>query len=257
MTVAEFYDGLSVDYHLLFADWEAALVWQPRVLEAVLRPRLGPGAWRLLDATCGIGTQALGLAARGHRVFASDLSPASVQRLLVEARARDLELEGVAVADLRDLARLPGGFDAALSCDNALPHLEDDAELARACAGLRGRLRAGGWALATIRDYDATLAERPAGATATPVRVLGGADDRRMVFQVWDWAADGERYAVTQMIVTGGPGAWSTRSYCATYRALRRSTLSAALVAAGFVEVSWHLPEETGYYQPLVLARAP
>lgn len=71
MSVAAFYDGLSADYHLLFADWDAAITWQSRVLEAVLLPALGPGPWTVLDAACGIGTQALGFAGRGHRVWST------------------------------------------------------------------------------------------------------------------------------------------------------------------------------------------
>lgn len=257
MSVAGFYDALSADYHRLFADWDAAMVWQSRVLEAALRPGLGEGAWTLLDASCGIGTQALGLAARGHRVVASDISAASVARLREEAARRGISLAAAEVADLRRLGeQVAGPFDAALSCDNALPHLLSDADLAAACAGLRARLRPGGLLLATIRDYDQVLSERTGPTTVTPVRVIDDAGGRRMVYQVWDWRDD-ERYVVTQFIVDGGPGGWAARGFTGEYRALRRATLTAALRAAGLVDVGWHMPADTGYYQPLVLARAP
>ena len=39
------------------------------------------------------------------------------------------------------------------------------------------------------------------------------------------------------------------------YRALRRDELTEIVRAAGFREVAWHQPEETGYYQPIVTAR--
>lgn len=256
MSARAFYDALSSDYHLLFADWDAALEWQSRVLEAALRPALGAGSWDLLDASCGIGTQALGLAGRGHRVVASDVSAASIERLRREATARGIALAGVEVADMRALgAAVPGPFDAVLSCDNALPHLLTDAELLAACAGLRARLRPGGVLLASIRDYDQILSERTGPTTVTPVRIIDDASGRRMVYQVWDWSD--ERYVVTQFIVDGAAGAWSVRGFTGEYRALRRATLSAALLAAGLVDVAWRTPEETGYYQPLVLARAP
>jgi hypothetical protein len=102
----EFYDTLAADYHLLFADWDAALAWQSRVLEAVLRPALGDGVWSLLDASCGIGTQALGLAMRGHRVSASDLSAASVARLRDEAARRSVALVATEVRSLAVRHRL-------------------------------------------------------------------------------------------------------------------------------------------------------
>jgi glycine/sarcosine N-methyltransferase len=259
---AAFYDALSADYHRLFLDWEAALGWQSGLLERVLAPLLGPGPWTLLDATAGIGTQALGLAQRGHRVHANDLSAASMARLRAEAAARGISLAATTVADVRAVDRAAGGpFDAVLSCDNAVPHLLDDAALADACTALRRCVRAGGWALLTIRDYDEVLAGAPRRTTVTPVRVLAGPEGRRLVFQVWDWAEDGERYAVSQFIVgderaDGAAATWSARSVRAEYRALRRATLTAALAAAGFAAVGWRMPEETGFYQPMVLAQA-
>lgn len=261
--VAAFYDALSADYDLLFLDWEASLAWQAELLEGLLRPLLGAGVWDLLDATAGIGTQALGLARRGHRVHANDGSEASIARLEREARDRGISLAGTSTVDVRGLDRAVGRrFDAVLSCDNALPHLLTDAALAAACAGLRGCVRAGGWALLTIRDYDEVLAGQPRGTTVTPVRVLAGPGGRRMVYQVWDWTEDGERYTVSQFIVRDGrPGAgggaeWTARSVCSEYRALRRATLTAALETAGFAAVRWGMPEETGFYQPVVVAQA-
>jgi hypothetical protein len=41
------------------------------------------------------------------------------------------------------------------------------------------------------------------------------------------------------------------------FRALRREELGAALLDAGLVDVRWLMPPQSGFYQPLVLARAP
>ena len=261
--VVEFYDALSADYELLFFDWEAAISGQAALFAGLLRPLLGEGPWDVLDATAGIGTQALGLARGGHRVHANDVSARSIARLEEEARVRGISLAGTSVADVRGLDRVVGRrFDAAISCDNAVPHLLTDEALAAACTALRGCVRADGWTLLTIRDYDEVLAGSPRGTTCTPVRVLGGAGGRRMVYQVWDWAEDGERYTVSQFIVkegrAGGAGeaVWTARSLRAEYRALRRASLTAALEAAGFAGVRWCMPEETGFYQPVVVAQA-
>jgi len=106
-----------------------------------------------------------------------------------------LTLAGLAVADLRTLSQqISRRFDAVLSCDNALPHLIEDAELAAAAQNLHDVLRPGGLLIATIRDYD-TAEPRPGEAVPTPVRVLGEGPARRLVFQVWTWAADGRSYS--------------------------------------------------------------
>ncbi|EPX65405.1 hypothetical protein D187_000831 [Cystobacter fuscus DSM 2262] len=50
-------------------------------------------------------------------------------------------------------------------------------------------------------------------------------------------------------------GHWETSQHGTVYRALRRAELDAALGAAGFTHLRWHLPEESGFYQPVVIAR--
>lgn len=255
MDTTGFYDELAEGYHLIFLDWAASRARQGGILDGIIREALGPGPKDVLDASCGIGTQALGVAARGHRVFASDISPVSVARAEREAAALGLKLSGFAVADMRTLSdQISQRFDAVLSCDNALPHLLEDAELAAAAHHLHAMLRPGGLLIATIRDYDAAQ-PRPGEAVPTDMRVLGEGDSRRIVFQVWTWAADGRSYEVEQFILQPQGEGWSTKSVRTRYRALKREELSQALITAGFRDVRWHMPETSGFYQPLVTAR--
>jgi len=224
-----FYDDLADEYHLIFADWEASIARQA----AILRGLLGD-ARTVLDAACGIGTQALGLAAAGYDVTATDMSAGAVARCAREARERGLELR-TAVADLRTLDT--GVFDAVVCMDNALPHLLTEEDLARACAALHRSLVPGGLLLASIRDYDA-------GPAGDPPRVLDG----RTVEQIWEWQDD-ERYVLRHRIERDG----AVTERRTTYRALRRATLTAALRGAGFRDVAW---PDTGFYQPVVSARS-
>ena len=83
MSVSAFYDDLAADYHLLFDDWQEAV----RRQAAVLHRLIGGGRLRILDVSCGIGTQSLGLAALGHEVTGRDASPASLTRARREADA--------------------------------------------------------------------------------------------------------------------------------------------------------------------------
>jgi glycine/sarcosine N-methyltransferase len=61
---------------------------------------LGLTSGAVLDASCGIGTQAIGLGRL--LVTATDISPASVDRCAREAAARGLDVT-TAVADMRVL----------------------------------------------------------------------------------------------------------------------------------------------------------
>ncbi len=250
--VAPFYDDLAEDYHLLFADWKASLAWQAELLERVIREHLGPGPRSVLDCSCGIGTQALGLARRGFAVHATDISPAALARAEREAAALGVSLT-TGVADLRTLDRqVPGEFEVVLSCDNALPHLLSDTDLRRAARALWSQTTRDGLLLASIRDYDSILAQRPRSELP---RVFDDRGGRRIVFQVWDWGGDGRTYTLHLFIVSQQEGSWHTAHRATHYRALLRAELSAVLREADFSEVRWLLPDESGYYQPLVTAR--
>lgn len=59
-----FYDAAAPYYHLIHGDWEENIETQSASLDQIIRRRWGNGTRRVLDATCSIGTQALGLAAK-------------------------------------------------------------------------------------------------------------------------------------------------------------------------------------------------
>lgn len=244
-----FYDGFAADFHLVFADWPATIARQAEVLDREIRAAL-PEAGDLLDCACGIGTQALGLAALGYRVTATDLSAAALARARAEAAERGLDIR-FQIADMRELA-LDGAFDVALVADNALAHLEPGPDLDRAAASVTARLRPGGLLLASIRDYDALGAERP---TMTPPAFFDGPAGRRIVHQVWDWLDDAH-YRVHQYITLAEGDGWRVRHHVGHLRALLRDEVTAALGRAGLAQICWRMPPETGYYQPIVTARA-
>jgi SAM-dependent methyltransferase len=252
-SVLQFYDQLSGNYHLLFEDWRRSVQRQGEVLDRLLQAQFGGRPQSVLDCCCGIGTQAIGLALRGYAVQGTDLSAQAIER----AR-REAEVFGVAipfgVADVRSLAEhVAATFDVVLACDNALPHLLDDADLQQGVNSMAARLRPGGLFVASIRDYDELVRTRP---RTTPLGVLDNGRERRVAFQVWDWSADGRSYRLQQFILQSDDGTtWHTAVYTTWYRALLRAELTAALIGAGLGEVRWHMPEQTGYHQPLVTAR--
>jgi glycine/sarcosine N-methyltransferase len=251
--VRAFYDQMAERYHLIFADWQASIERQAAALDRLIRDALGPGPRSILDCACGIGTQAIGLARLGHRVQATDLSPAAIERAEREAAAAGVAI-AFGVADLRALSNsVSGSFDVVLACDNVLPHLLTDDDLRLATANMAAKLRPGGLFLASIRDYDRLAQERP--RTEGP-RVIDGPDGRRIVFQIWDWAEDGGTYRLQQFIVRETGAGWETDCFAADYRALLRHDLDAALRDAALERIEWLEPEASGFYQPIMTARA-
>jgi glycine/sarcosine N-methyltransferase len=160
--IKDFYDQLASNYHLIFDDWEASIRRQAAVLGAILERECGPPASvKILDCACGIGTQSLGLAKLGFQVTACDMSPFAVEQTRMEAAKRGLSVQTY-VADMLDLTVIPEGeFDAVICIDNALPHLENEEQLLRAATQMRQKLRPAALFMASIRNYDRLVREKP------------------------------------------------------------------------------------------------
>ncbi|MET8079598.1 class I SAM-dependent methyltransferase [Streptomyces sp. NPDC005303] len=245
----DFYDSLAPDYHRIFADWDASMARQAAALGALL----GPGAHRVLDCSCGIGTQAIGLALAGHQVVGSDLSPVAARRAAAEATARGARLPAAA-ADMRRLPFVSSVFDVVVCADNSLAHLLTASDVATALADMRRVLRDGGLLLLTLRDYDEIRRTRPGAA---PPQVSESSGGRMITFQLWHWHEDGERYDQEYFqLSSGGGDDWAVRVRRTTSWALTRAQLTEFVTAAGFVGVRWHDPAAGGFYQPVLTARA-
>jgi glycine/sarcosine N-methyltransferase len=248
-SVSDFYDRLAPDYHLVYGDhWDDAVRGQGAALDRLIRGVHGDAA-DVLDCACGIGTQAIGLARHGHRVLGTDISERSLDRARVEA-ARLGAAASFAVADFRDLATVAETFDVVISCDNALPHLLDEREIASALQAMRSKLRPGGLLIVSIRDYDK---ERPA---APPPYVVAG-PPRRLVVRMHDWdAPDSPLYTVRFFFITETDDEWTLAHHSARYRAMTRAELTGAAREARFDDVVWHDAEDVHFHQPIVTARA-
>lgn len=249
----QFYDSLAKDYDLIFSDWRQAVLRQGEVLDRLIQAELGVPPLSALDCSCGIGTQAIGLAVKGYQVHGTDINSNAVERA-----SREAESFGVSptwgVADFRTLAQqVSGSFDVVVSCDNSLPHLTSDDDLLLAARNMRLKLRDGGLLMVSIRDYDQIVGGRP---DITSPRVLGEPRRRRLVIQLWDWAPDGRTYVLEHLIVRETGEEWMITHRVAKYRALLREELSDILDKVGFSDIRWLMPEESGYYQPIVTARS-
>ncbi len=251
MTASAFYDDIADLFHLVSADWEAGMRWQAEVLDRILGRALGPGPHRIVDVSCGIGTQALGLAARGHAVTGSDLSPRAIERARREAAARGLAID-LSVADMRSCDRHHRGpFDVVLSADNSVPHLLTDAEILAAFRAFHRLTRPGGVVLLTVRDYAQMDRSTP---QLHPFGLRTDATGRWAVFQIWD--LDGDGYDLAMYFVREGDAERppEVRVARSRYYAVTADRLLALLGEAGFVDAE-RIDGE--YYQPVLLAHRP
>lgn len=244
-----FYDNMATQYDKLFLDWQAATREQAVILNRIFRDFGFDSTAEILDCACGIGTQAIGLAALGYQVTASDISDGE----LSEARKRAAQ-NGVGIrfahADFCALSEtFSEQFDIVIAMDNALPHMLTSEALTKAVNSIIGQVKAGGIFIASIRDYDSLLMSKP---PYSPPYIHKTNSGQRVSFQTWDWEND--NYRLTQYIIDDEDALQISKFEC-EYRATRREELTNLLMAGGCGEVTWKFPEETGFYQPIVVAK--
>ncbi|MEV5975066.1 class I SAM-dependent methyltransferase [Streptomyces sp. NPDC051921] len=250
-SVAHFYDELADDYHVIYADWDASVRRQGEALDALI----GQDRAVVLDCSCGIGTQAIGLALRGHRVTGTDLSPRAAARAGREAARRGVSL-GTAAADMRRLPFPDGRFDTVICADNSLPHLLTEQDVHTALVEMRRVLRPAGLLLVSTRPYDDLLRDRPASTPPQVHQVADAAGERTVTFQLWHWHDDGEHYDLEHFQLLPAGAEWRVQVRRTTYWALGQDRLAGLADEAGFVDPEWRMPQETGFFQPVLVARA-
>jgi SAM-dependent methyltransferase len=241
-----FYDELAPLYHLIYQDWDASIVHQGKQLSALIKAEW-PGSHKVLDLSCGIGTQSIGLAQQGYSLVGSDISPKAVRRAQQEAGSRNTSVE-FSVCDMRQASERHGtGFDIVISCDNSVPHLLTDEDLLVAFKEMLGCLSVGGGCIVTVRDYER---EDRGRNTIKPygVRIVNG--KRYLIFQVWDF--EGEYYDLAFFFVEENQttGQVSTHVMRSRYYAVSIAKLMALMCRAGFDNVR---RIDDAFHQPVLV----
>ena len=247
------YDEIATLYHLIYPDWNAAIARQAAALDAIIRTHVGPPPRSILDVSCGIGTQALGLAALGHAVTASDLSSGAVERARLEAARRNLAID-FKVADMRRCAEVHGsGFDVVLSADNSIPHLLSDDAIREALGNFYRCTRPGGITILGLRDY---VTEERSSPRLVPYGFRSDGGDRYFVFQTRDW--DGDFYDVAMYFIREGRGPKPATMIAGSsrYYAVPIDRLVSLLEESFFVEIQ-RLNGVLYQGQPVLVARRP
>jgi SAM-dependent methyltransferase len=245
---AEFYDGLAPLYHLVYENWEASIERQGNALDSIIRSSLGGTPQSVLDVACGIGTQCLGLAALGHRVTGSDLSPAAVQRARREAASRGMSID-FSVADMRaPNSRDRRDFDVVLCADNSLPHLLSDEDITGALSQFLASLKPGGLCLISVRDY-AALERGGVQVKQHGVRAENGT--RWILFQLWEW--HGSIYDLHfYFVADDGKHPCVTHVFRSSYYAVLIEHLIRLMVSVGFEQVQ---RIDNVFFQPVIAGR--
>lgn len=241
----QFYAGLTPLYHLVYLNWAASMQRQAAMLDSVIQ-ETWVDASTVLDVSCGIGTQAIGLAQLGYSVTASDLSPEEIERAQQEAAARDVSI-AFSVADMRSAHdHHVREFDVVLSADNSVPHLLSDDDILAAFRQFHACTRPGGGCIVTVRDYEK---EDLSKQQVKPYGIREGDGVRWLVWQVWD--PHPPTYDVTMYFVEDrGEQVCRTHVMRSEYYAVGVTRLMELMSGAGFADVK---RLDGRFFQPLII----
>lgn len=241
----QFYAEFAPLYHLIYPNWDESIERQADMLDSVIREIWGKSVCSVLDVSCGIGTQSLGLAKLGYQVTASDLSSDEVERAKREAKARNLSIDFTS-ADMREAYKHHARqFDLVISCDNAIPHLLTDEDILAAFQQMYECTQPEGGCIITVRDYEN---EDFSGPQMKPYGIREENGVRWALFQVWE--PKGKTYDLTVYFVEdrGGPEC-RTHALRFTYNIVGISKLIDLMAHAGFEDVN---RLDGRFFQPII-----
>ncbi len=245
--MSDFYDRMAELYHLIFPNWDESIERQAEQLTSIIRERWGNECRSVLDVSCGIGTQAIGLAKQGFAVTASDLSENALDRAKVESRNRGVAID-FSVCDMRSAHAHHGRqFDVVVSADNSITHLLNDDDLLLALRQIHDCTRPGGGCLLTVRDYDRE--ERGTGLIK-PYRVCEEGDQRYVIFQVWDFVGSIYDMAMYYVVDDRTSDPLVTHVMRTRYNAVGTDHLLALMRQAGFTATE---RLDGRFYQPVLV----
>jgi SAM-dependent methyltransferase len=244
---AKFYDELSSVYANISSDWYKAVQWHAEALDSLIKEHFQGPIGSILDASCGIGTQLIGLAEKGYRISGSDISRKAVKKAERELKKRGLSAP-LFVCDFRDLAStLKDEYDLIISCDNAIPHLLSDDDILLAFKNIYAKTRKG--VLFSVRDYD-NIDKTQTHMQPYGYRIINGV--KTYVFQRWIF--EGDIYTVSFFFIrenSSKPRSSVTGSVFNTkYYAVSTTKLMDLLGQAGFKDIRCIKDK---YFQPVII----
>lgn len=229
----QLFDSIAADYDLLLADWDNDLIEQGRQLDAFIRQHAAGPVQSVLDCTCGIGTQCIGLARLGYQVTGTDISGKSIARARREATRFEVNVR-FSVADLRTLdTTITDDFDCVISCDNSLPALLTEKDVRSGLRQMNTCLKPGGLCLISIRDYRQIFEEKKRFHPRQVHETLPG---RTVVFDLWDYPGR-DMVVFNVFYLKEGSKGWRVATRKMVYRAIYERDMVTMLAETGFRDI--------------------
>ena len=247
----DFYNYFADVYSYIFTDWERSSKKHPIIIDTIIKQYQSYKVKTILDCTCGIGTQCLGLPSLGYETYASDISIKELEIACAHSAHTGNKIQ-FKIADCRLLEKTwDKHFDTIISFDNALPHLTSYEDMKLALTSIYNMLNNKGLFLASFRDYDNLLKERP--IIAHPLRIHTLPDKTIYTLKTWNWENNFCR--TNQYIIIESKDKNDIYHGSFLMWAITRKELFEIAAECGFTNLKWLLPSDTDFFEPIMLAQ--
>lgn len=253
--VARHYSDISESYEAWYsASWPEPVFQQGLALHKMLEKSGFSGPQRILDLTCGIGTQSIGLARYGHHVTGIDLSHGQLERAKKEALvlSPDNEILWIEGNSTHPMDHVKGPFDIILSCGNSLPLLGTIDNVISCMKESLSLLKEGGLLMISMRDHTSLKSAQPYLVESGPLETE---TQKGIWIETAEWLDDGERY-ISHIIF-----AWTEPKHRHVHYpfpplvAFGKQQFLKLLQECGFSQANFYEPHENLFAYPLFTAR--
>jgi len=244
----KFYDDLAPFYHLIYPDWENSINQQASILDSLIHEYFRNRIRSILDISCGIGTQCLGLAKLGYDITASDISKAEIERAKHEAELRELSIH-FSISDMRETFKHHAKqFDLVISCDNSIPHLLTDEDIVSTFQQCYQCTTPGGGLIISVRDYEK---ENTKEQTHKLYGIREEQGVRYIIFQTWEF--HNKIYDLNMYFIEdSGNDICKTRIFRSQYYAIGIPKLINFISQAGFENIQ---RLDNRFFQPVIIGK--
>lgn len=257
MSIAEYYNQRA-KYQLLpyDEDWDTVIEKFSKVIDTRLRYIFGDKKLKVLDCTCGIGTQAISCAKLGHHIWASDISSEMIKYAQKYSAERGENIHSF-IQDVREpfSENYKNKFDAVLSLNNSLVFVSNnknaDTELTTSFKNIFDILNDNGIFMISLRPYDEYLISKPLSPPNREYKFRKVGDDTVKFYQRYDWLDDNKHYICkTFYDFLQNDGSINTVSEEIKIRAWREKEIVDKLKKSGFTKIHTEIIEDkTGHYR--------
>lgn len=205
MKVAEQYSKLSKRYDDWFStQWPEPAILQGQALDEIFKEYGMSSKLRILDLTCGIGTQSIGLAMQGHEIVGLDISQGQLDKAKKEADkiGPDLDIMWVLGDAACPQNYVEGPFDVIISFENSMPLLGSEEEVLKCFQASYDLMKEGGLLLISMRDHSELRKKKP---YLIDSGTMNNGERKGVWVETGEWLEDGKRYLSHIIFVISEP----------------------------------------------------